>query len=336
MKRYLCLILCLLVLSACASGCSEAASPPPLSKCINIGNALEAPKDQPWDVPMDAAYFSIIQQAGFSCVRLPVRFSDYVDRQSDGYPLDEDFLQQIDGYVHTALNLGLTLILDFHHFLEMMDDPEANRACFVAIWRQLAERYRDQPNALVFELLNEPQGNLDSRTWNDILAQTVRAIRAIDPDRYLIVGGANYNAIDSLRDLVLPDDRYLIATVHYYEPNDVTFQGNPYHAGYESLHGIAWNGTADEVAYLRERLSTAKSWADAHGVPLFLGEFGVSKTAPADTRLSWISAVANEASARGIDYGYWEFASGFGIYDLQSATWDAALLDALIHPAEPE
>ncbi len=284
---------------------------------------------------MDVAYFSTIQQAGFLCVRLPVRFSDYADQLSDSYTLDETFMQQLDGYVDAALEQGLTLILDFHHFLDMMDDPADNLDCFISIWQQLATRYREYPNTLVFELLNEPHGNLDSQTWNDILDATVQAIRKIDTTRFFIVGGANYNAIDSLNDLVLPKDNHLIVTVHYYEPNDVTFQGNLYHEGYETLHDIAWNGTTDEVAYLVGRLSSAKTWADAHHVPLFLGEFGVSQTAPAATRLSWISAVANQAYALGISYGYWEFASSFGIYDLSTSAWDADLLYALIDPAEP-
>lgn len=334
MKRYLCLILCWAVCLIGFSGCSSASNPPTLTKCINIGNSLEAPKDQAWDVPMDPAYFSVIRQAGFLCVRLPVRFSDYVDPQSADYTLDETFMLLIDSYVDAALEQDLTLILDFHHFLEMMDDPTGNRDCFVSIWQQLAIRYRDYPDSLVFELLNEPHDNLDSQTWNDILDETVRAIRKIDTKRYLIVGGANYNSIDSLNDLVLPADHRLVATIHYYEPMDVTFQGNPYHEEYASLHDIAWNGTVEQVSYLSGRLASAKSWADEHHVPLFLGEFGVSKTAPASTRLSWTSAVANQAYKLGISYGYWEFASGFGIYDLSTSTWNTNLLYALIHPAE--
>lgn len=332
MKRFPIIICFTLIFALLLPGCSTASSPPVLTKCINIGNCLEAPKDQPWDVSMNPSYFSMIKQAGFLCVRLPVRFSDYADKNNSAYPLDETFMKRIDSYVNTALNQKLTLILDLHHFMEMMNNPVGNEACFISIWKQLATRYKSYPNTLVFELLNEPQTNLDSNTWNGILAKTVAAIRSIDKKHYLIVGGVSYNSIDSLSTLQLPNDPRLIATVHYYEPNNVTFQGDPYHNGYQNLRNITWTGTNDEMSYLKTRLETAKHWADAHQVPLFLGEFGVSKEAPAETRVKWTSAVANEANSLGISYGYWEFASGFGIYDLQTGKWNSDMLNALIHP----
>ena len=158
---------------------------------------------------------------------------------------------------------------------------------------------------LVFELLNEPQSNLNSDRWNNILADTIKTIRAIDKKHFLIIGGVNYNSIDSLSTLKLPKDKRLIVTIHYYEPNNVAFQGVPYQPDYEYLHDIIWSGTADETSHLKSRLKTAKTWADEHHVPLFLGEFGISKKAPAQTRVRWTSAVAGEAKALGISYSYW-------------------------------
>lgn len=334
MKHFNLIILSAALISLFLTGCSEKSTPPDLTKCLNIGNCLEAPKNQPWDVPMDISYFAKIKQAGFQCVRLPVRFSDYADKNSSDYLLDETFMQQIDSYINEALNQDLTLILDLHHFTEIMDDPQNNKECLTAIWKQLAIRYKDYPDTLVFELLNEPQNNLDSNTWNEILANTVKAIRKIDKKHYLIVGGANYNSIDALSYLKLPSDNRLIATIHYYEPNDVTFQGNPYHKGYENLSNITWEGTSEEVSYLQSRLKAAKDWADNNNVPLFLGEFGISNKAPANTRVSWTLAVASEANSLGIPYGYWEFASGFGIYDLTTQTWNHDMVNAILNPTK--
>jgi len=334
MKRFFSIICILVLFVGTFSGCSTKSSPPELSKCINIGNSLDSPKGESWGVPMDIHYFSIIKKAGFSCVRLPIRISDYVDKSTSDYTIDSSFLTQLDSYIKEAQANHLTLILDLHHFMEIMQDPNGNKACLIAIWKQLATRYKDYPNTLVFELLNEPQGNLDADTWNQFLADTVSAIRKIDTKHYLIVGGANYNSIDSLAKLKLPKDSKLIATFHYYEPNNVCFQGVPYQPNYENLSNITWNGTADEVSYLKNRLQTAKSWADKNHVPLFMGEFGVNGTAPASTRISWISAVTNEAYSLGISYGYWEFASSFGIYDLNTKTWNQDLLNAILNPVK--
>lgn len=317
-------------------GCraKEPVTPPDLSKCLNIGNSLEAPKNQSWDVPMDISYFALIKDAGFQTVRLPIRFSDYVDKSNTDYLLEETFMKQIDAYIDEAIKQNLTIILDLHHFTELMENPNGNKECLLAIWKQLASRYKDYPISLVFELLNEPQQNLDSDTWNTLLEELVRTIRSIDTTHYLIVGGVNYNSIDSLSSLKLPKDKRLIATIHYYEPNNVTFQGNPYHEGYANLSNVTWNGTSEEMAYLSSRLTTAKAWADENHVPLFLGEFGISNVAPVDTRISWTLAVASEAHALGISYAYWEFASGFGIYDLTTSSWNEDMVNAIINPVK--
>lgn len=318
------------------SGCSgEAVSTPPsLASCLNIGNSLEAPKDQPWDVPMDSSYFALIKEAGFQTVRLPVRFSDYVDKSNSDYLLNEAFMQEIDSYIKEALDQNLTIVLDFHHFTEIMEDPYNNKEILIAIWKQLAARYKDYPDTLVFELLNEPQKNLESDIWNHILNDLVKAIRDVDKKHYLMIGPVNYNSIDSLSTLQLPEDERLIATIHYYEPNEVTFQGNPYHEGFENLSNITFEGTLEEISYLRGRLKEAKEWADKNQVSLFLGEFGISNKAPAQTRITWTLAVASEATELEIDYGYWEFASSFGIYDLTTLSWNEGMVNALLNPVK--
>lgn len=68
---------------------------------MNIGNALDAPKGVPGDVTMKEEYFDIIKKAGFDSVRLPVRFSDYVNKNT--YILDEQFMKKIDKYINYAL-----------------------------------------------------------------------------------------------------------------------------------------------------------------------------------------------------------------------------------------
>lgn len=317
-------------------GCSQTKPKPPvLTNCINIGNSLDAPRGISWGVPMDVSYFSIIKQAGFQAVRLPVRFSDYVDSNRSDYHLNDAFMKQLDTYVQAARNQHLTIILDMHHFLQIMDDPQGNEACLIAMWKQIAERYKNEPETLVFEILNEPQGNLNSDSWNAILSHVIKAIRAIDQKHFLIVGGADYNSIDGLQKLKLPDDDRLIATIHYYEPNDVTFQGDAnVDQGvehYENLKNITWTGTPKETAYLDSRLKTAKAWADKQQVPLFIGEFGVNKNAPAETRVNWTAAVSKEANALHIGFGYWEFASNFGIYDLATGQWNQQMLHAILN-----
>lgn len=299
------------------------------SRCMNIGNALDAPKDIPWDVEMKTEYFDSIKSAGFDCVRLPVRFSDYAKDQPN-YILQEKFMKEMDAYLNYAMNNGLVVILDFHHFIELMDNPDKYKGCFLSIWRQISERYKDDPDKLVFELLNEPTGQLKGELWNRYIAEAVTTIRTTNKDRMIIVGPDQYNSIDGLKHLSLPKDKNIKVSFHFYEPNDFTFQGNQYHAGFENLHDIPWKGTAEEVQKLRDRFGIVKKWAAKHDVDVFMGEFGANRNAPADSRILWTYSVRKLAEEMGFSWGYWELCSSFGVMDAQTLKWDEKMLDALM------
>lgn len=243
---------------------------------MNIGNALDAPKGVPGDVTMKEEYFDIIKGAGFDSVRLPVRFSDYVNKNT--YILDEQFMKKIDKYINYAVNDNLTLILDLHGFEEIMEAPEEYKAMFISIWDQLSRRYENYSDKLVFELLNELKDNLRGNLWNEYLKDGIKAIRANDKRRKIIVGPDSYNSVERLYDLVIPKDRNLILTFHYYEPNNFTFQGDTYHKGYGKMKNIEWT-----------------------------------------------EAVRNEADNYNFSWGYWEFCSNFGIYDLKNQEWSEEL-----------
>lgn len=301
----------------------------PFARCMNIGNALEAPRDMKWDVEMKAAYFDRIKEAGFDCVRLPVRFSDYAGNEP-GYVLDEAFMKQVDAYVQHALGLGLYVILDLHHFTELMEEPDAYRDCFLRIWRQLAARYKDYSGRLAYELLNEPQGALHGELWNEYMASALREVRTVDAKRTVIVGPDHYNSIDGLERLSLPDDDHLLLSFHFYEPNRFTFQGNPYHQGFEHLKDIPWRAEPEELRAVEDRFRVVKEWAEERGIPVFMGEFGANRMAPGESRLLWTSSVRRLAEEMGFAWGYWELASGFGIFDAQTMTWDERMLNALL------
>lgn len=307
---------------------SEKISELPFHRCINIGNALDAPKGVSWGVQIQKDYFDIILSAGFDCVRMPVRFSDYV-KDAPGCWLEEEFMSEIDGYIDHALGIGLSVILDLHHFEEIMISPHESRECFISIWKQLSLRYKEHPPELVFELLNEPVDNMDAGTWNSILAEAVSVIRRDNIDRYLIVGPADYYSIHRLKDLVLPDDNRIIVSIHYYLPPEFAFQGDPDHEGYEKLADIPW-GSPVEVKKLTKDLQLAQNWARINNRMIFLGEFGVNRNAPAKYRELWIRLVRVQAEKAGFAWGYWEFCANFGIYDAETGKWDEQMLKALI------
>lgn len=308
-------------------------------KGINIGNALDSPKDISWGVDMQSHYFNDIQTAGFDTVRLPVRFSDYVDAN---YVLDEGFMTELDGYIQHALDLDLTLILDFHHFVELMGAEERDAGCdfayyqdmYYAIWKQLGERYKDYPDGLVFELLNEPIGDVTSDIWNEMIAKSLADIRETNPERLVIVCPTLYASVGGLETLELPKDDNIMVTVHYYAPLEFAFQNDENHAGFESAEPIAFIGNEAELEYMEQELGIVYDYALAHDVHVLVGEFGAVKTAPEESRIVWTQAVVDICEKYGFAYAYWELGHNFGIYDLETGQWNEALLDVLVNGTE--
>ncbi|MTT32838.1 cellulase family glycosylhydrolase [Terrilactibacillus sp. BCM23-1] len=299
-----------------------------LFKSINIGNALDAPRDFPWDVEMKLDYFNKIKEAGFDTVRLPVRFSDYAKNNPNNC-LDEPFMKYVDECVTHALNLDLTVILDLHHFEEMMQEPEAFHECFLRIWEQLSVRYQCYSSKLIFEVLNEPKDQLVGELWNTYLAEAITIIRQTNPTRRIIVGPDNYYTLYRLDALRLPKDDHLIVSFHYYEPIEFTFQSNPY-LGYSEVHDLEWEGTSKEIAYIKDRFKRVKRWADQHRVQIYLGEFGANNRAPYSSRLRWTKAICEQAEELGFSWGYWELASHFGINNAKTGEWDKEMLKVLL------
>lgn len=333
-KKYSLVFLLFVVLLGCLSTAlintnSKNEYEMPFKRCMNIGNSLESPKDISWGIDMKVEYFDEIKKAGFDSVRLPVRFSDYA-KDSPNYKLDEEFMKQLDVYIDYALKDDLVVILDFHQFEEIMEEPEKYKECFISIWNQVSERYKEYPPKLIFELLNEPKNNLKGELWNEFIKDGVKEIRKSNKNRAIIVGPDNFYSVDRLEALSIPKDDNIIVSFHYYEPNKFTFQGNEYHKGFEDLKDITWTGSKEETEYLEGRFNIAKKWADKNNVGIFLGEFGANQKAPAESRKLWTEAVRKEAEKHNFSYGYWELGSWFGIYDVKSHNWNKDILEALI------
>lgn len=296
---------------------------------INLGNALDAPTPGEWGVSIQPCYFEAIRSAGFDSVRLPVRFSAHAAK-SPPYTLDPTFVALVDETLQPALAAGLIVILDLHHYEEIMDDPAGQRQRFLAIWQQLAGHYQGAPENLYFEILNEPVKHLDAAAWNDLIAEVVPLIRLSNPQRVLIIGGADYNSISALDALQLPDDDRLVVTFHFYEPFKFTHQGAGWVQGSHEWNGTTWNGTDADKRLIEEHLDRAVAWSAQRQVPLLMGEFGSIITADPASRQRWTAFVARQAEKRNIPWLYWQFCSDFGVYDCQQQSWDTGLLQALI------
>jgi endoglucanase len=300
-----------------------------LGRSINLGNALEAPSEGAWGLELKADHLQAIALAGFQAVRVPIRWSAHAAKDAP-YTIEPAFFERIDWVVRHAHRNQLAVVLNVHHYDELMSDPATQRERFLKIWEQIATRYQSESDEVYFELLNEPTNQLHAGAWNELLSATIQVIRQTNPKRPLIVGPADWNQAGALEQLQLPlDDAQLIVTFHYYQPFEFTHQGAEWVNGSSAWLGRTWNGSEEEKQAIRADLDRAVTWASIHQRPLFLGEFGCYSKADLASRARWTQFVATEAAQRKMATAYWEFAAGFGAYDRTTNKWIPELLDAL-------
>ncbi|HEV6966091.1 glycoside hydrolase family 5 protein [Roseateles sp.] len=286
--------------------------------------------DPLWTDPAKARFqmrhLQAIREGGFDHVRLNLQAFEHMDAQGR---LPPAWFKTLDEVLASALNAGLQVIVDEHNFTDCAKALDSCRAKLKAFWRQVAPRYRDAPDAVLFEILNEPNGEADA-LWNDILAENLQIIRETNPKRRVVVGPKFWNSMDHLDSLKLPEaDRNLVVTFHYYSPFPFTHQGAHWVADLKNTSGVTW-GTAAEQEQIKKDFDKVKAWAQKTGRPILLGEFGALETGPLAQRVAWTSAVARAAEARGFGWSYWQFDSDFIVWDMKADGWVKPILNALI------
>jgi endoglucanase len=305
-----------------------------IGRGVNIGNTLdrEVEKDDEWSWIVKDEHFQLIKNAGFNSVRLTVRWSTRT-MDKPPYTIDPNFLKRVDEVVNSALSRNLAIVINYQNYFEFYKDPNGLKPKFLATWEQLAEHYKGYPNTLIFELLNEPQGQIGAGEWNALIKETLAIVRKTNPNRTVVIGPANFNGIAGLKFLQLPeDDRNLILTIHYYKPHNFTHQGAPWIKDSNDWIGTKWEGTEDERKVVKKAFNSVAGWARAHNRPVYLGEFGSNEKADMDSRVLWTKCIADEAIAHGFSFTYWQFTYNMAVYDRKTGRWKEELLKALIPP----
>jgi endoglucanase len=278
------------------------------------------------------SYFKMIKDAGFTSVRVNLYPFSFMDKN---HKLNPAWLKTLDWVVDEGLKADLMVILDLHEFTAMADDPDAKKEMFLSFWRQVAPRYKDKPDNVVFEILNEPNQKLTVDMWNTFLVEAMGIIRQTNPGRTLIIGPANWNGIESLKTLRLPEnDRNIIVTVHFYHPMRFTHQGAAWAKEYKDLIGIQWTGTAAEKEEVESKLKVAADWSLQNKRPILLGEFGAYDKGDMDSRARYTAFVALTAEKFNFCWAYWQFDSDFIVYNIDKEAWVKPILNALMNKTE--
>ncbi|HSC86843.1 MAG TPA: glycoside hydrolase family 5 protein [Polyangiaceae bacterium] len=339
-----------------------------LRRGINLGNGFDAPREGAWGVVLSETHFEMARAAGLDHVRLPVRFSAHAD-QTAPYTIDPAFFARIDWAVENALSRGLSIIVDLHHYEELMKDPDAHVERTVGLWKQIAERYRDRPDSVLFELLNEPCNQLTPDKLNALYARLLPVVRATNPTRTLIVDSFFWASPNYLKNLTLPDDPNLVVSFHMYQPILFTHQGASWMDPEFQSTGITFPGpsnqpvrataAAESTGWTRDWLNnyrtqpastnpsspravaaefdTVTRYVAQTGRRAYLGEFGAVDFADATSRENYLRLVRREAERRGFAWSVWDDGGRMQAMNVKLKAWIDPVAKALFteQPGEP-
>ena len=212
-----------------------------LKRGVDLGNALDAPNEGDWGMVIQDDYFQLIKEAGFDTIGVPIRWSAHA-LEEPPYTIEETFFERVDWVIYNGLAQGLNIAIDLHHYNEIFENPDAHMDRFVEMWKQIITRYKDLPDNVYFELLNEPHGNLTAKKWNMMLAATISAIRQID-DRHTLILAGIWGTISSLSTLNIPkEETNFIVSIHFYDPLLFTHQGAGWVPEEYGTVGVTWPG----------------------------------------------------------------------------------------------
>lgn len=329
-------------------------------KGINLGNRMEAPNEGDWGGKVLASDFPFIAKRGFDHVRIPMRFSGHAQSGAP-YTIDAGFFARVDTVLDQALAANLAVIIDMHAYDELAEDPSGQRARFVAMWSQIASRYKDRPDTVAFELLNEPYKQLDT-TWNDIVGAAIETVRATNPRRLLVVDTVFWADPSKLSVLSLPNDANILVAVHLYEPKLFSFQGMSWMGDAYMTTGVVFPGppsTPITPVAAATAATWAKDWFDnynklpaatnpsgpatittqvgyvtsyrqSQGRTVYNGEWGPQSGGAMDSRVRLVTEVRRQCDEAGIGWAIWEDPNNMKLFDSAAGTWVTSIIDALL------
>lgn len=299
----------------------------PVSRCMNFGSALEAEFEGQWGYIVRRSDLVRLKRAGFDTIRLPVRWSSHADREMP-YTIDPELLSRVDQIVGWAEEIGLNIIVNVHHYSGLSRDPNLHEPRLEAIWDQLATHYAGAGEFLIFETINEPHHEMTVERTDAINLRLLERIRQDHPDRWVIMGTADWGQLEGLQASEPSFAERVILTFHEYQPFDFTHQGAHWTDREET--GLKW-GSRKDVRSMMRRLDAAQAVQSATRMPVFVGEFGVFRGVPVKQRARWTETLREGIEARGMSWCYWDFAGDLKAYDIYTETWipelKAALLD---------
>ena len=158
---------------------------------------------------------------------------------------------------------------------------------FIAVWKKIAERFKDNPAVWGYDLVNEPSQirRAPYDYWN-LQRRAAEAVREIDPERPVILESNGWDAPETFRYLAPLKLKNIIYQVHMYKPGAYTHQRVKVRDGRlkPGEKPIPYPGKIAGTDYdkeeLRRDLQPVRDFQKKYGARIYVGEFSAAIWAP--------------------------------------------------------
>lgn len=283
---------------------------------INLGNTLEAcdnnvgiktntplSYETHWGQPKTTqAMIDGMKAAGFDTIRIPVAWMTNATHLYEGdYTIDADYMNRVEEVVRYARKAGMYVIINDHWdggWYGMFGSESAETRAlameaYKGMWQQIAERFRDYSDYLIFESANEELGGrfdensplycsdsvvtylTDDERYaltneiNQTFVDVVRATGGNNATRFLLIAGYSTDINQTCDDrFQMPKDTVdskLMVSVHYYDPWS-------YCGASSAVSATKW-GKVSDYEYMDQQLAKMTKFTEA-GYGVVIGEYG--------------------------------------------------------------
>lgn len=332
-----------------------------LGNGINLGNTMEAyghldlginagvtSYETFWGQPVTTKEMIDTMKAnGFDTLRIPVAWTNTMDYENGDYTINENYLNRVEEIINYALSSDMYVIVNDHwdggwwgmFGSATQKTREDAMNMYISMWTQIAEKYKDYSNRLVFESANEELGNRLNDTdicsdsgalseddcyemtnkINQAFVDTIRSTGGNNKKRFLLIAGYNTDIAMTCDDrFMMPSDSAkdkLLLSVHYYTPS-----------GYCINTSLSSWGSAKNYNEQNTLLSMMTKFTD-QGYGIVIGEYAVALNSDGsvkDHTIDFYNNFLNNCDLYGYSPMLWDCSSLFIRKDLSFIDQDIA------------
>ena len=319
----------------------------------NLGNTMDATggtgimSETSWGNPITTKeMIDTVKNSGFNTIRIPVTWEKHLGPAPD-YTIDKEWFDRVQEIVDYGIDNEMFVIINLHHeewhfpSYKNLNGAETELA---SIWNQIAKRFENYDEHLIFEGLNEPRMKGTEYEWNGGTEESWDVINKLNEKFIHIIRKSEGNNVKrhlmippyaassdprTWKQFKIPKDNKVIVSIHAYTPYNFALNSN----GTSSWSADNSNDTS-EIDYLMNNIYNNFI---RKGVPAIIGEFGARDKNNLKDRTVWSEYYVKKASEKGIPCICWDNGAftgtgeNFGLLDRLTLKWkNQVIIDALV------